>query len=373
MPEEPRGAVPAPRRRLLDWKAVLGILISAAALYYTFRNQELGDVMATLAEADLLLMTLAAAAVTGVFWIRAWRWRTILRPIRDTPFRSRFSSVTIGFMGNNLLPARIGEFMRAYALSRQEPVPVVASFASLVIERLFDGVLVVALLFVAMALPGFPSFDAAESIPVMGIDGGIRLATLARGAATIVFIGILVLIALVLMPRQAVRVLEQVVRILPLSLRRPIIDALEAFLSGVSVLRDPVLLLQTSAWSVFLWVFNAVGCWIAFKAFGFDLPFVAAIFFQSAIALAVSVPSGPGFIGVYHAMATFVLSRLFDETAVNAQAFAVGFHLAGFIPVTLIGLWYAWRLGLSMREVTASEEIVEQAVERKSGVDPKNP
>ena len=370
MPAESGGAPRKSRRRLLDWKAVVGIAISAGALWFTFRGMELRDVFTELAAADPLLMLLSAAAVTGVFWIRAWRWRAILKPIGDTPFRSRFSAVTIGFMGNNLLPARIGEFMRAYALSRQEPIPLVASFASLVIERLFDGVLVVTLLFVAMSMPGFPAFDVAETIPIIGLDGGVRLATLARGMAVFVGAAVLILFALVLMPTRAVRTIERVVRILPLSFRRPIIDALEAFLAGVSVLRDPGLLLRTAGWSTFLWLFNAVGCWIAFRAFGFELPFVAAVFFQSAIALAVSVPAGPGFIGVYHAMAAFVLANLWGEPDVNARAFAVGFHLVGFIPVTVIGLYYAWRMGLSMGEVTSSEEVVEDAVERRSGVDP---
>lgn len=369
----PDAGAASPRRSLLDWKAVVGLLISAAALWYTFSRMELANVWEDLRRADPLLMLASAAAVTGVFWIRAWRWKAILAPTASVPFRSRFEAVTIGFMGNNVLPARVGEFMRAYALSRKEPVPLVASFASLVIERLFDGILVVMLLFVAMSMPGFPEFSAADTITLPGIGLAFTLAGLARGVATVVGAVLLVLILLVSFPRPAVAALESMVRILPVRMRRPIVDALEAFLTGVAVLRDPLLLTRVSLWSLALWLFNAFGCWIAFRAFGFDLPFVAAVFFQSAIALAVSIPSGPGFVGVYHGMAVFVLDTLWDESASAAGAFAISFHLAGFIPVTVIGLYYAWRMGLSLAEVKGSEEQVEIEVERVTGVDPADP
>lgn len=359
---------------MLDWKGVLGLIISAVALYYTFSRMDLRSVGSELRAADPLLFLLSAAAVTGVFWIRAWRWRGILAPVADVPFRSRFAAVTIGFMGNNLLPARVGEFMRAYALSRTEPVPIVSSFASLLIERIFDGIFVIGLLFAAMAMPDFPPFSGSQEINLPGVDTTITIAGLARSLGIVIGAAILLIGMLVLLPRQAVTALERVVRILPRKVRRPIVDALEAFLSGAGVLRNPQLLLGTAAWSLLLWIYNALGAWIAFRAFGLELPFTAAIFLQSAIALAVSIPAAPGFIGVYHSMVVFVLATLWGASAELAGAFAIGFHLAGFIPVTLIGLYYAWRTGLSIREVRDSEEIVEEAVEESLDVrDPPEP
>lgn len=354
---------PPRRGGLLDWKGILGLVISAVALWYTFSRMDLRTVASELRAADPFLFVLSSAAVTGVFWIRAWRWRGILAPVADVPFRSRFAAVTIGFMGNNLLPARVGEFMRAYALSRTEPVPIVASFASLLIERIFDGILVIALLFVAMAMPDFPAFSGSQEIELRGLDTTITISGLAQSLGAVILVVVLVLGLLVLFPRHAVSLLERVVSVLPAKVRRPIVDALEAFLSGAGVLRDPKLLLGTAGWSALLWTYNAVGAWIAFRAFGFTLPFTAAVFLQSAIALAVSVPAAPGFVGVYHSMVVFVLATLWGAPMEQAGAFAIGFHVAGFIPVTLIGLYYAWRTGLSLGEVRESEDIVEEAVE----------
>jgi hypothetical protein len=100
-----------------------------------------------------------------------------------------------------------------------------------------------------------------------------------------------------------------------------------------------------------------------------DFPLSAALFLQSAIALAVSIPSGPGFFGIYQGAATLVLHDMWGAPLDSALAFAIGFHLAGFIPVTFIGLYYAWRTGLSFGEVRESEEIVEEAVEEALNID----
>jgi glycosyltransferase 2 family protein len=348
------------RHLLLDWKALLGVGISALLLYLTFRRMDLAEVWRNLRGVDVPLFLLSAVAATFVFWIRAWRWRGILEPVRIVPFRSRFAAVTIGFMGNNLLPARVGEFLRAYALSRMEPVPLVSSFASLVVERLFDGVMVISLLFIAMSLPDFPVMESGE---------GFAYAGYARAAGIFVAAAVVLLLALVLMPERAVATMERIVTVLPRSIRRPIVDALAAFLTGVGILRNPALLLRATWWSLVLWLVNALGFWIAFRAFGLDLPFTAAIFFQSAIALAVSVPSGPAFVGVYHGAAVFVLANMWGASTAAAGAFAVGFHLAGFFPVTFMGLYFAWRMGLSFGEVRASEEVVEDAVETETDQD----
>jgi uncharacterized protein (TIRG00374 family) len=342
---------------LLNWKALIGIAISAALLWWVFRDQDLGEIAREMRAADPLLLLLATVLATVVFWIRAWRWRCILDPVRPgTTFRSRFAAVNIGFMGNNLLPARVGEFARAYALARLEPVPIVAGLSSLVIERLMDALMLVAMLFGAMALPAFPAWPANAEADFPGVARAVGLG-----------VGILgiVLFLLVLFPRQTVRFFEGAAnRTLPRSFRRPVVDALEAFLAGVGILRSGRLLFEATLWTAFLWTVNAMSFWVAFHAFGIDLSFTAALFFQSCLAFAVSVPSAPGFWGVYELAAHAVLVTLWSQDATTTLAFAVGFHIAGFLPVTMMGLWYAWKLGLSLGGVARTEEVVEEAVEK---------
>ncbi|MGH7501305.1 MAG: lysylphosphatidylglycerol synthase transmembrane domain-containing protein [Longimicrobiales bacterium] len=350
----------ATRRAFLDWKALAGIALSVVLLYFTFRDVDFREVLREIGQADPWLLLGGAAAATFVFWIRAWRWRSILAPVhRGTSFHSRFAAVNIGFMANNLLPARMGEFARAYAISRLEPVPVVAGLSSLVIERLLDALFLVFMLFFAMALPDFPGWpdDATTDFP-----------TIARGLGLVAGCAGLVLFLLVLFPRPAVRAIEAVVNhVLPRSFRRPIVDALEAFLSGAAILRNGRLLAVAVAWTVVVWLVNAFGFWLGFRAFDLDLTFTAALFFNSAIAFAVAAPSAPGFFGVYELAARAVLVNLWGREASKAVGFALGFHIAGFIPVTIMGLYYAWSIGLTLGGVAQTEEVVEDAVERETG------
>ncbi|HEX6938378.1 MAG TPA: lysylphosphatidylglycerol synthase transmembrane domain-containing protein [Longimicrobiales bacterium] len=346
----------ARRRTVLDWKAAVGLGLGIGLLIYSLRGVDPGAVLAEIGRADPWLLLLGVAGVTAPMAIRAWRWKALLEPVRrDTAFRSRFRATMIGFMANNLLPARVGEFARAYALSRLEPVPVVASLGTLVLERIFDGVVVIALLFLAMAMPGFPSLDG------VGVENP---AGAARVLAALLAAFALGLAALVARPRRAVAVAEAVAgRVLPAPFRRPLVDAVEAFLAGIGSLRDPALLLRAAHWSVWTWIVPAAGFWYAFRAFGIDVPFAAALFLQSLIALAVALPAAPGFFGLWEAAARIGLHDVYGVGLDKAIGFAIGFHLAGFLSVTIWGLVEAWRLGLSWQDVEASEATVESAIE----------
>lgn len=344
------------RRSRLDWKAVVGIALGVGLLVYTLRDVDAREVIAEIGRANPWLLLLGVAATVAPMAIRAWRWKALLQPVRrDTAFRSRFRATMIGFMANNVLPARVGEFARAYALSRMEPVPVVASLGTLVLERIFDGFIVVSFLFLAMALPGFPSLEA------VGVEDP---AGAARVVIALLIALVLALAALVAWPRRAVAAAEAVAgRVLPESLRRPVVGALEAFLSGIGSLRDPVLLLRAAYWSVWTWLVPGIGFWLGFQAFDIHVPFAAALFLQSLIALAVALPAAPGFFGLWEAAARLGLHDIYGVQLEKTIGFAIGFHMGGFLAVTLWGLVHTWQVGLSWRDVERSEAAVEAGVE----------
>lgn len=343
------------RRRLrLDWKAVVGIAVSVGLLYFTLRDVAFDEVLAEVGRSHTGLLLLSVAVNYLVFPLRAFRWKALLEPVRkDTAFRSRYAATAIGFMANNVLPARVGEFARAYALSRLEPVRTTASFGSLVVERIFDAVTVVASLVIALAWPTFPSNA-----------GGGHFASIARTLVVALAGVVLVLGVMVWKPVRSVRFFEAVAeRVLPRAIRRTVVDVLEAFLAGLGAVRSPALVVRIAVWSALIWGVNALSFWIGFRAFGIHVPFIAALFLQAVIALAVSLPSAPGFFGLWEAGARVGLVQVWGIAASPAVAFALGFHFATFVPVTIVGLWYVGRLGISWREVGASETVVEEAVE----------
>ncbi len=351
-------ASPAPSRRGVDWKAIVGILVSGGLLYYTLRDVHFGEVFRDIGRSDTILLVLAAGVNFLVFPLRAYRWKPLLRPVRpDASFRGRYAATTIGFMANNVLPARAGEFARAFALGRLEKMSMTASFGSLVVERLFDAAAVLLSLFIALAWPSFP-------------ETGGQFAAFARTFAVLLAVGSLGLAFMIWMPVRSVRLFEAVARrVLPGRLRRMVIDVLEAFLQGLGAARNPGLVLQVALWSILIWTVNALSFWIGFRAFGMDVPFIGALFLQSVIALAVSLPSAPGFFGLWEAGARVGLVQVWGIAVSPAVAFALGFHFATFIPVTAVGLWYVGRMGISWRDVGRSEDVVEEAVERDTGYD----
>ncbi|MBI4540480.1 MAG: flippase-like domain-containing protein [Gemmatimonadetes bacterium] len=339
-----------------DWKAVLGVLLSILLLWWALRDVDATRVLGELRRADPWYFVAAVAVTTSGFVVRAWRWKGLLAPLRaGSAFPSRFAAVNIGFMANNVLPARVGEFARAYALSRLEPVTVSGSLGSLVVERILDGLILITLLLMALAAPTFPA--GAE---VAGID----LRHLMAGMGSIFLGAGVLLFAVARWSAESVRVAERLVAWLP-GRGAAMVDIFEAFLDGVAVLRSPALLLKSVLWTLVLWTWMGVSYQLAFAAFGIDVDFFGALFLQTLIGLAVAVPSAPGFFGPFEAAAKVGLVGVYGVDVHRALSFAIGFHIGGFIPVTLLGLWYAWRLGLSFREVEKSEELVEEAVERE--------
>jgi uncharacterized protein (TIRG00374 family) len=342
---------------LKDWRVLLGFGITAFLLWWVLRDVSLDDVWSAFRAVDfgLLLLAVAIGYVNYVF--RSIRWGVLLHPIcSQTSLRSRFAAMNIGFMTTNLVPLRVGEFVRPYALSRMEPVSVSGAFGSLVVERFLDSLTIAALLFVAMAIPGFPDHPV-----VWGASLGIWI----RGF--LVFLGALLLfmVFLLVFPRPVVELVGRMAAFLPKKMARLVVDVMEAFLEGLKVLQRPPLLVSAVLWSFWIWLVQSLSFWVAFRAFGIHVGFDVALFVNGTVALAVAVPAAPGFVGTFQTGVVGGLS-VYGASGASAVALSLGFHFGGFIPVTLVGLYFAWKLGLSFGEVGRSEVEVEEAVEESA-------
>lgn len=328
----------------LDWKSVLGTAVTVFLLWWIFKEEDPAEIWNHIREADFGLLFLAVAITTAGFAIRAFRWKYFLEPVRQgASFRSRFEAVCIGFMSNNLLPARVGEFTRAYALGRLERVPVTAALGTLVVERVLDGVAIMALMVAAVLAPSFP----AETLPP-AVLGGIRIVTASIAGL------LLVVLALIVLPDLTLRLVEGASRrFLPDRWARGVHGVAHAFLQGLASLRNPRLLILGLGWSFAFWVFHSFSFWVGLRAFDIHLPFMAALFLNGTIAMAVSVPAAPGFFGTFHFGVKVALVDVYGVLAGPALGFAFGYHLGAFIPVTALGLWYARKLGMSLGQVAS--------------------
>ena len=336
----------------IGWRGLLGVVISVALLWWTLRGESFTEIWAVLRESNLALFVLSAGVATLTFPIRAWRWRYILEPTAGTlPFGPLWRATAIGMMVNNVSPARAGELARAFVLSRETGrVRFTASLASLVVDRVFDAVVILLLLLVVVSLPGFP---AGATVGGMSVD---RLLLITAGIAVGAMI---MLVLLALYPDQLVRLWERMLGTRAPRLMERGRGLLQSFGSGLSVLRDPRRSLIVFAWALAGWLVNGISFWIAFRAVGIDASPSAALFLQSILAMAVAVPSAPGFFGVFEASTKIALSVYgIDDTL--AVSYALGYHLLSFLPITILGFWYLGRMGLHLKDMSAQQQQAEE-------------
>jgi glycosyltransferase 2 family protein len=325
------------------WRSLLGIVVTVVLLWWTLRHVSPASVLAELARADWLLFAAATVAATLIFALRALRWQVILRPLEvPVAFGAAWRATTIGMMVNNLVPARAGELARAYVLTREVPqVPLSASIASLAVDRVFDAVVLLALALLAIADPALPATAAI---------GGQALTAWAAGGAVVVAALLGALYLAVAFPDGMLRLWSMGASRLPPRLQDRGRAALRAFSRGLGVLRSPARFLLVLAWTTAHWLLNAFAFWLGFRAVGIDAPLTAAFLVQALIAFGVAVPAAPGFFGVFEALAIVALA-LYGVDRTAATSFAIGFHILSFIPVTALGVYYATRLGLRLREL----------------------
>ncbi|WP_419939910.1 lysylphosphatidylglycerol synthase transmembrane domain-containing protein [Candidatus Palauibacter sp.] len=324
---------------------LIGVLVSVALLVWALRDVSAAELLRHLGEANVWLLIAATVVATLTFNIRAMRWQTLLRASNgDLPFSSRYAAVCIGFMANNVLPGRLGEFARAYSLSRITPVPLTAALASLIVERLLDAIVLMVFLVPAFFIVGV---DEAAS-------GTLRdLFTL---GVILVTASLIALAVLVRFPNRFLRMAAKWShRLAPDRVADRMTEVLSAFVDGLGALRHAHVFARAMLWSFAVWGWNAVSFFLGFLAFDIVRPgFLGALVLQTTISFAVAIPSTPGFFGPFETAARVALELHQIEPA-RIISFAAGYHILTFLPITVLGILYMRRLGISRRELGRSE------------------
>jgi hypothetical protein len=338
------GTAPAGRGRL--WQGLLGIVISVGFLVWALWGVKFADVVRDLRQADPLWFVLSALTATLTFPLRTIRWRILLHSSKgDTPFVPVWRATAIGFMANNVLPARAGEVVRAYAADRLVGVPFSTALASVAVERVFDGVVIVLLLAIGVAAPGFPSGA------VVGREAAALTTTM---AAT--FIGVLVvLIVLTRSKDRALPTAERLIRrVIPARLAERAIVLLHNLVAGFGVLHSGRDIFRVILWTSVQWLVNAASYVFAFFAFHLAVPISAALVMQGVVAFGVALPQAPGFFGVFEGLSKLVLVP-YGIGESEAVSFAIGTHMGWFAPITIIGLVILARTGLSLKDLRSGD------------------
>jgi glycosyltransferase 2 family protein len=321
---------PAPRRPS-RWTWPLGLAVTAAFLAWAVHDVNLRAVLAGVRAADPLLILASAGVATLTFPLRTLRWRVLLRAPDGAryPWRPLWDATAIGFMANNLLPARAGEFARAWVASRALPVRFTTALASIGVERVFDGLMMLALMAAAISASSFPSQAAVGGTPLSRIAAGVAIGF---GAA------LLVAFVVALRPDPWLALLDRIAgALLPERLARKLRSVADGLVAGLAVLKSPVRFAAVIGWSLVLWLVNAAAFALCFRAFHLPVPAEGALLLQGLIGFGVAIPAAPGFWGVFE-YATRLTLQFYGIGATLALAYAFAFHIAGFLPITLLGL-----------------------------------
>jgi uncharacterized protein (TIRG00374 family) len=325
--------------KIKRWHVWLGLIISAVFLWLAFRKVDFALVWEQLTSANLAFVALGIGFYFIALFVRTWRWRVLLSPMKSVPIQKLFSILSAGYMANNIYPARAGDLLRAVLLRKNENVPISASLATIIVEHLFDGIAILAL--VLLNLGQLTSF-APNSQWVDIIETSAFWVGLVFGLILLVFIG------MVFLPEKMNKVSEWVIKhLVPGKLREPLSGIIHKFADGLQVLHSPVQSLLVMFQSVLIWVVEAGLYWGVMRAMRLDLTYQSLLLIVGIVNLVLLVPAAPGGLGTFDA-ATKSMMEVFGVNPENALSYALLLRAALWLPVTVVGAFFFVKEGISL-------------------------
>lgn len=325
--------------KIKRWHVWLGLIISAIFLWLAFRKVDFTLVWQQLRTANLAYVALGIVAYFLALFIRTWRWKVLLLPMKRISLLRLFPVLSAGYMANNIYPARAGDLLRTVLLRKKEEVPISASLATIIVEHLFDGIAILAL--VLLNLGQLTNF--APNSQWVGI-----IETSAFWVGLVFGLILLVFVSMVLLPEKMHRFTTWVINhLVPAKLREPVGGIIEKFTIGLRVLRSPLQSLLVMLQSVMIWVVEAGLYWGVMKAMGLQLSFQSLLMVVGIVNLVLLVPAAPGGLGTFDA-ATKSMMELFGVSPENALSYALLLRVALWLPVTLVGAFFFVKEGFGL-------------------------
>ena len=339
----------------------VGLAVTTGCLWWAFQQMLKGDngkkspseviaeIAAAFQQADYRSLPAMWTCFVLFYWLKAIRWQLLLEPLgKFRPLQDLLPSVMIGFAFNNVLPAHLGEFVRVFVFSKQSGISRTAVLTSIVLERIFDVIAILGFLMVGLFLVEAPDLD--ERVVSSAMFFGVAVCCgLVSAAIYLIWTGPVVLFVEGCLRR---------VPFLPPSIGQKVGSLLETGAAGLASLRSGRLLSGILLTSFLQWMLNGLTIHLSLWAFGIDVSLSVSAIVLGVTAIGVTIPSSPGYFGVIQFCFLLVLS-LFVKDREAVFAASIYYHMAQWIPVTAIGMFYFLRAGLKVADVQdAKEQIV---------------
>jgi uncharacterized protein (TIRG00374 family) len=317
-------------------RLVLSFGISAVLLVLVLRGIDANKLGAALGEADWRLIPPAVVLYFVGAWLRSVRWKLLL-PEQNVSTGTLFRALIVGFTVNNLLPVRMGEVARAFLLARWCRVPYGATLASLVVERILDGLSLALLLLLALRfVPEPPGYLVTGSLVVAGVFcAGALVLVLAAWRASLI-----------------VTIADRLTRPLPARAHELAVKLATSFARGLSLVRGRGRLLRMAGLSVLEWCFEMSLFLVLMPSLGMLADVPVAFLVGTTANFATLVPSAPGYVGTFEAALTTVLRDTAGVDSEVALAYAFVVHATLFLPVILLGMLFLWRAHVTFAQIT---------------------
>lgn len=328
-------------KSLKSFRLWLGLALSAGSIAFLIRSINPADVWGALQSANYLLVVPSIALVFFTMLFKAFRWQLLFGSTRPR-VRKLFSALLVGYMANAILPARLGELVRAYNLGQNGQVSTSQALSTIVVEKVLDVGTVLLILVILIPFASLPSWAF-----------GMGLAGAALACALVIVVALLASLG--------ERVVEPVSRLLeraPLVSRLPVKGQLVSFVRGFSALKDRHLIIPVALWSILVWAGAAAINYVMLLAFFPHATLLAALFVLAVTNLGMAVPSAPSYIGVFHYLVVISLAAFGLDHSLSLS-YAIVVHAATFGSFVIAGLIIMWKehfsLAVGDQTVTATE------------------
>jgi len=338
----------------------IGLAIAVGALYYTLRNISLDELIASFKGVELIYVLPAFAIIILTFVVRAYRWQILLRPFKQIPVNDIYAPLMIGFMGN-ILPARAGEFLRAYLVGKKHGITFAGSLSTIIVERLFDMVCLL-ILFVWVFVVNVDMFD--PQLTFSGVSVQAMLAGFGKFCGILV-VGLLCFMFFLAYKEEQVKsCIGWLVKSLPDKWKDKILFMVGEFALGCKIIRNPGALAQIIFLSLALWALFVATYYPFYFAFDLQNKSLDSVLLLTVmVCVLITILPTPGFLGSFNAGVLIALHEIMGEAEVTAVSFGMVAWAASFIVLIGGGVFFIFKDHMSVQSLIKAEEEAEAELE----------
>lgn len=332
----------------------IGLIIAAVTIYYTFRNVEINELIKTIASIKYYYLLPIIILTYATYTLRVYRWACLVRPIKeDIITKNLYSPLMIGFLGN-LLPARAGEFIRAYLLSKGEGIKFSTSFATIFVERLFDVLAMLALstVFLFTETKRFDNVAFANGLMLNDVLKKFALLSIALTLFIIIFS------ILIIYFRDKVKAsVSAVFSFLPKKITDKLMGLIDSFGDGFSILKNFKELAVITLYTILIWVTIMIANYIFLLLFDInDLPFISIPIITLSICIAITLLPTPGFIGSFQIGCVLALTNIFNVPEPLSASYGLVSWFVGQVYLVVVGVYFIIKGNISLKEISKGGE-----------------